>query len=155
MTFGDDRLPPRFWKKVDVNECGCWIWIAALSSGGYGTIGGGPRDARWQAKAHRHAYETLVGPVPDGLELDHLCRVRACVNPAHLEPVTRAENIRRSPIGIALVRKTSAHCKHGHEFTPENTGRPTNGQRACRECNRLRCAAFYQARKAAQSCPQP
>jgi hypothetical protein len=106
---------------------GCWIWQRAVSSTGYGILAG--------QLAHRAVYERHRGPVPAGLELDHRCRNRACVNPDHLEPVTHRENQRRgaAPNGIN-ARKT--HCIRGHEFTPANTYiRPDNGNRQCRICN--------------------
>lgn len=103
---------------------GCWLWTAPLRNDGYGEIGSGGREGK-QILAHRASYLSFVGPIPDGLELDHLCRVRCCVNPAHLEPVTRAENNRR---GLNGVLKT--HCKRGHLFVPEN--RVSNGPRATR-----------------------
>src|SRR5690349_9784178 len=83
---------------------------------------------------HRVAYERLVGPIPDGLALDHLCRVRHCINPDHLEPVTWRENILRGASEVARLAARTA-CSKGHEFTPENT-RINNGARACRRCDR-------------------
>ncbi|WP_033356238.1 HNH endonuclease signature motif containing protein, partial [Kitasatospora aureofaciens] len=93
--------------------------------------------------AHRYAYTQLVGPIPDGLVIDHLCRNPSCVNPAHLEPVTHAENMRRSEPAMRT------HCIHGHEFTEANTYYRTpncDGVRQCRACN-AKAAARYQARK--------
>lgn len=90
-------LMERFWAKVERDPSGCWLWTASLADGGYGHFG------RW--KAHRYAYETLVEPVPHGLDLDHLCRVRHCVNPSHLEPVTRAENLRRGTHKLSLAQR--------------------------------------------------
>jgi hypothetical protein len=85
----------RFWPKVDKTET-CWLWVGAIGTGGYGNfyISSVGRRIR-SVRAHRWAYEHLVGSIPDGLDLDHLCRNRACVNPAHLEPVTRRVNLRR------------------------------------------------------------
>ena len=108
---------------------GCWPWIGALTSGGYGSVGLGGSVVQ----AHRVVYRLLVGPIPDGLQLDHLCRVRNCVNPDHLEPVTPQENMLRAK---AATRRT--HCKRGHEYTPENTYRADDGWRACRACYRSR-----------------
>lgn len=115
-----------------VNGEPCWWWKGTSSSGGYGMI---YRDGR-RIQAHVATYEYYVGKVPDGLELDHLCRSPSCVNPAHLEPVTRRENILRST-NFCAVSASKTHCKRGHEFTVENTYvHPTKGQRSCRACHR-------------------
>ena len=96
----------RFWAKVDVGHpLGCWTWIAGRTSRGYGSFGqGGPKR---RVYAHRYAYELLVGPIPDGLVIDHLCRNPSCVNPDHLEPVTHQENCRRGVAGV-LARRRAA-----------------------------------------------
>ena len=120
----------RFWEKVEETDT-CWLWTGTILQGGYGQCRPGPGLKKY---AHRVSYEWIVGPIPDGLELDHLCRVRRCVNPAHLEPVTHRENMRRGKgFGSANARKT--HCIRGHEFTPENT-LPNHGPHArkCRTC---------------------
>lgn len=126
--------PLRFWAKVRFDADGCWRWTAHCISG-YGAFH--LSHAQRTIMAHRYAYELLVGPIPDGLQLDHLCRVRSCVNPTHLEPVTVLENVRR---GLKVALHT--HCKHGHEMTPENTAerRRVNGAlyRICRTCDRAR-----------------
>lgn len=106
---------------------GCWLWIGAQNAAGYGIVTVNGRTL----KAHRVSYEVHVGPIPEGLHIDHLCRVRNCVNPEHLEPVTLAENNRR-----AAAAQT--HCIHGHEFTPENTLTSKRGHRFCRSCARAR-----------------
>jgi hypothetical protein len=93
----------RFWTKIRRDENGCWLWQAGLAHNGYGHLKVGRRTV----KAHRFAYELLVGPVLEHLELDHLCRVRSCVNPAHLEPVTHAENVRRGRAGWNLRREAA------------------------------------------------
>lgn len=127
---GQKTLEQRFWEKVSKDgPGGCWLWTANLSGGGYGNF---HLDGR-ERVAHRLAYEWLVGPIPEGLDLDHLCRVRRCVNPAHLEPVTRRENVLRSPIAIAAQHARKTHCPAGHEYTPENTY-TYNGWRCCRRC---------------------
>lgn len=90
IEAGDTRLPERFWRRVQEQEGGCWLWVGTVDRG-YGLLSVDGKTVR----AHRYSYETLVGPIPDGLQIDHLCRNRGCVNPAHLEPVTQVENIRR------------------------------------------------------------
>lgn len=115
--------------KVDKAEDGCWEWLGSRTSNGYGRHQ--MRGKHWMA--HRAAYVLLVGPIADGMQLDHLCRNRGCVNPEHLEQVTARENTLRSSSFIAdNARKT--HCHKGHEFTPENTYAMKGGGRSCREC---------------------
>jgi hypothetical protein len=118
-----------------VQDCGyatpCWVWQLFRHSNGYG---GEQVDGR-SCLAHVVSYERHVGPVPEDLQLDHLCRVRACVNPAHLEPVTLAVNVLRG-IGPSAVNARKTHCKRGHEFSPENTHITTDGKRVCRACKR-------------------
>lgn len=123
-----------FWAKVEKTD-GCWLWTAAKNRAGYGKL-------RFDGKvglAHRYAYELLVGPIPKGLTLDLLCRVRACVNRAPLEVVTSRENILRGASFSAIhARKT--HCVHGHPFDEENTyHQPTRPMwRECRACRLVR-----------------
>lgn len=133
----------RFWSKVDMRgEDECWPWEAYVNDGGYGTFSLTWRES--PKRAHRVAYELLIGPIPDGLVLDHLCRNRRCVNPGHLEPVTHAENNRRGISTEARRRRNAeqTHCKRGHEFTPENTYRPPVGYRVCRTCRRDRARGY-------------
>jgi hypothetical protein len=99
--------------------------------------------------AHRVVYEALVGPVPEGLELDHTCDNPPCCNPGHLEPVTHAENMRRGKRNGAVVNRAKTHCKHGHEFTPANTYTQTKGGRGCRECHRRVRRDYMRRRRAA------
>ena len=105
----------RFWPKVEFTGF-CWNWTAGTSAKGYGCFRLGGHDGK-RTSAHRVAYELLVGPIPDGLELDHLCRNRRCVNPDHLEPVTGDENKRRSPA-------MAAHRSRLHTFTKAARRKP-------------------------------
>lgn len=119
---------------VDAN--GCWIWQGRINDQGYGDIWL-PGIKRYR-RAHRIVYEHRVGPIPEGLTLDHLCRVRHCVNPEHLEPVTDRVNILRGE-GPTAKNATKTHCEHGHEFTPENTYiRPGTTWRTCIKCDYAR-----------------
>jgi len=111
---------------------GCWLWLAARDKNGYGVI----NISGKMRSAYRAAYEDSVGPVPVGLELDHLCRVRCCVNPAHLEAVTHQVNqLRGNSVSGVNARKT--HCVHGHLYTPESTYRRRFGK-GCRICHNAR-----------------
>lgn len=142
---GRGRVPyhsevERFWPKVE-KTAACWLWVGAIGSGGYGNFyteasgSSGSRKYR-TVPAHRWSYEHLVGPVPEGLHLDHLCRNRACVNPVHLEPVTATENLRRGT-GPSAVNGAATHCPLGHPYSEANTYRvPTTGWRQCRICRR-------------------
>lgn len=145
---GSTKKPPtpaaqRFWEKVDAAGP-CWIWKAAKDGNGYGLF---RVDKGHIHRAHRFAYEFLVGPIPDGLVLDHLCRNQACVNPDHLEPVTNDENCRRG-IGRDVSQGRRNHCINGHDFTEENTYINPKGAKVCRTCSD-RSRLKYQERKAA------
>ena len=115
---------------------GCRLWAGALTNAGYGRLTW-KVNGRLERGAHRVAYVAHVGPIPEGKVIDHLCRVRHCVNPDHLEVVTQRENIMRSPIAIGAANAAKTHCPQGHEYTPENTyvqvGRGYTG-RLCRTC---------------------
>lgn len=108
---------------------GCWLCTAANNQRGYGRIR--IADGR-MVTAHRYSYEISVGPIPDGLELDHLCRQTCCVNPDHLEPVTPFENGRRAGISCEIER--NFHCRKGHKRTSENTRFKSNGNKVCIDC---------------------
>ena len=126
------RLGDRFWDKVQPDPLsGCWLWTACRQASGYGKYGIGNKVFY----AHRLAYEDANGPIPDGLEIDHLCRTPACVNPEHLEAVTHRENLLRGD-GFAGAQARQTHCKRGHAFDAENTSVDKLGERACRTCIR-------------------
>jgi hypothetical protein len=129
---GDDRA--RFLSKVDQSGPGsCHTWRGHHRNG-YGSFFQGGK----MRIASRVAYELFIGPIPNGLTIDHVksrgCQTTLCVNPAHLEAVTMRENVLRS--GRPADRKAQTHCMHGHEFSPENTRFNKNGTRSCRQCDR-------------------
>lgn len=133
--------PPeeRFWEKVAINPRGCWEWIASVDGHYYGHFG----VYKKTVKAHRFAYELMVGPIPKGLQIDHLCRNRRCVNPDHLEPVTNKENSNR---GISH-NTLKTHCINGHPYSKENTYIRPNGDRDCITCKRYYRKRWYQLLK--------
>jgi hypothetical protein len=130
----------RFWRKVD-RTGECWQWLPPPKREGYGQF--------WvsvdvgMAYAHRVAFEATIGPIPDGLTIDHLCRNRRCVNPAHLEPVTRGENVRRGE--AAEHNRIKTHCPQGHEYDIVTR----NGRRACQRCS-LSYTHVYRSKKRAE-----
>lgn len=135
---------------------GCWLWSGSVSKNGYGvlTIGSRSDATRRRVYAHRIAYLLYKGEIPKGLEPDHKCRVRSCVNPDHLEAVTRSVNTKRglAPTLLAAINGSKTHCKNGHAFTPDNTYlRPTGG-RSCRECLRLRACGGKPRSRFSEKC---
>ena len=150
----------RFWAKVDTSG-DCWLWTACRVRKGYGRffVAGHLPPVMY---AHDFAFELLVGPIPDGMGLDHLCHTangtceggsscqhRRCVNPVHLEPVTTRVNVLRGLSRSGLnARKT--HCQHGHAFTPQNTKVSRAGERRCRTCERLGQPQKNRARRTAR-----
>jgi len=132
-------IEERFWKLVDVGVRSgeCWNYTGATWKG-YGQFGVKVGDKWKTMKAHRVSYELLVGPIPEGLQLDHLCRNPRCVNPTHLEPVTNRTNGLRGT-SFAAKHAVKTHCNYGHKFTPENTMMSTSPHgwpwRECRKCS--------------------
>lgn len=138
------NLEARLLAKLDDSSTDCWLWTGRRVKDGYGAISidGHARPV------HRVAYELWVGPIPEGLEVDHQCDVRNCIRPDHLKPMTHRENgLRSNNLGGVNARKT--HCVNGHEFTVENTyvsmGKWGHPRRHCRECQRIRQRRYYWA----------
>ena len=149
ITMVKDETQARFWARIDKDgpvpearpDLGpCWLWTGAVSAEGYACFLAG-------VKAHRFAWELANGPVPEWLVIDHLCRVRHCLNPAHLEPVTNRENILRGE-GPPAQNARKTQCPTGHEYTPENTYRYPDGRRQCRECRRVYIREYMRRRRA-------
>lgn len=156
-------IEDRIRANVVIAENGCWLWVLGTDRAGYARIQIGDR---WTL-AHRASYETFVGPIPDGLDLDHVCHSndqdcsggkcvhRRCVNPGHLEPVTSAENTARGRYDPAIYladhyarKRAQTHCLRGHPYDADNTYITREGRRSCRACKRQQ-QQEYRARKAA------
>ena len=123
-VLGFDRL----WNKVDATG-DCWLWTASQRMG-YGSF-------RYDGKlryAHRLVYELLIGDIPNGLTVEHHCRVRTCVNPAHLSLMTSGDNSRNSPATSQSVNLRKTHCVKGHPYSPDNTIRLGDASRRCKKC---------------------
>lgn len=136
-----------FAHKFLISGSGCWIWTGFIAANGYGRLGRG----RKVFPAHRWGYLAIRGGFPLRLDLDHLCRNRACVNPYHLEPVTRSVNQRRGLVGMGLRKMPDlpTHCKLGHEYTLENTHYRANrrSSRVCITCDIPKRQRYYATRK--------
>lgn len=135
-----ERIKP----KIRVEPNGCWVFTGALTKHGYGHVRVG-RRGEGMISTHRAMYLHAVGPVPDGFQLDHLCRNRACCNPDHLEPVTPGENIRRGETAKRMLEKT--HCPAGHPYSGENLVLSKKGHRVCRACRNRRAREFRKHKK--------
>ena len=148
LTPRYESAKDRFMAKVVVESSGCWRWTGHVTGDGYGMFSEGSRAV----SAHRYAYRTFLCPIPDRMELDHLCRVRDCVNPAHLEPVTHAVNVQRGQAGYpyrdvpspsgAKANADKDHCPKGHPYAQKSSGR-----RCCVTCRRDWQRADYWRRR--------
>lgn len=136
----------RFWKRVRKDPDGCWRWTGALFAGsGYGMLSVNRRPAL----AHRVSWELHRGAIPEGAHLDHLCRVRECVNPEHLEPVSPRENLMRGETTVAAQNAAKIACPLGHPYDETNTYVTPDGKRGCRECRRRQWREWNRRRQAA------
>jgi len=124
-------LQDRFWAKVDFTDT-CWLWMGSKNGNGYGFISRRPLP---RVSAHRFAYEMVKGPIPEGKEIDHLCRVRHCVKPSHLEAVDHKTNVYRGET-LGAYHGNKTHCINGHPFNAANTYYRRKGGRDCRVCLR-------------------
>lgn len=132
-------------ERVHVELNGCWSWTGTSNSMGYGTA-----YTTWSPEklAHRLVYTQLIGPISEGLVLDHLCRRPPCVNPDHLDPCSRGENVVRGDTVFAALARVTV-CPHGHEYTPENTVVTRAGTRRCKACQRKTASDYYYAKRRA------
>lgn len=138
----------RFDAKWSPGLGGCWVWHGSHNGVGYGEL----RIAGRKVYAHRWSYEHHVGPIPDGLQIDHLCRNPACVNPEHLEPVTPTENVRRGDAARPKPERRKTHCVNGHPYD-ENTYERKDGKgRNCIQCNRDRAREYQRRKRAEKRC---
>lgn len=138
-----ELIPERVLSKFEVRPSGCWEWTGAVTWSGYGQIKSGAKIVY----AHRHMYELLVGPIPDGLQIDHLCRNRVCVNPSHLEPVTNRENTIRGE-GPTAKNSRKTHCKRGHELSGSNVyTKLSQPGRECKACRAIWARGYYAKKK--------
>ncbi len=155
MPKGDYKRPTiedSFYKFARVDSSGCWLWAGALSKDGYGLLR--------KFQAHRFAYALVNGEIPDGKEIDHLCNVRRCVNPAHLEAVSRKENVRRAwdrgsnehrRNRLAAIHLSKTHCKRGHPYSAENTRIDDVGARRCKTCDSMKSKRYFAKKKAKEA----
>jgi len=140
--INQESLKRRFWGKVDKKGPDeCWLWTASKTDDGYGKLGKGTKYGGWE-HAHIVAYRLMIGEIPIGLELDHLCQNPSCVNPKHLEPVTHRTNLLRGN-GLPSRNARATHCPQGHPYDLLNTYYYPDGHRGCRECNRFKQREGY------------
>lgn len=142
MTFEVNKAIYRFMCRTKVAESGCVEWVSPINQNGYGHF----KFRSKNYKSHKWIYEQTVGPIPHGLELDHLCRNKVCVNIKHLEPVTHRENVLRGTAPAAKQARQT-HCLNGHEFNEENTNFRTKNKRRCRVCDRDKKRMLYKSQR--------
>lgn len=159
------RTLQRFMQKIRYTAYGCWEWTASRHQWGYGYF-------FFEGKvtvAHRASYQLFVGPIPEGCEIDHLCRNPCCANPNHLEAVPHIVNCQRGVAGaiVAEMSRSKTHCPQGHPYDDENTIHSKSGKRKCRACNKIECSRRnkirWQMKKAGrlsnmpsnEACPPP
>lgn len=132
----------RFATKIRLGANDCWLWTGSRDKKGYGRLALGRKNP---ILSHRFAYEYYRGPIPPGMDIDHLCRIPSCVNPYHLEPVTRSENLRRGNMGHSMLGKIPrrSHCQRGHALDEANTLIDRRGGRRCKACHHRRQKLFY------------
>lgn len=136
MDMTHEALRRRLLSHIEHAANGCWIWLRAKRPEGYGTLDAAVEGKKYQTHAaHRVSYIVFRGPIPSGLEIDHLCRQPSCINPDHLEVVTRRENVLRSR-SFAAINSRKKSCKSGHPLSGENLYLRPNGARVCRTCQR-------------------
>lgn len=137
----------KFWDRVS-KQGSCWVWTGEINGWGYGAT----HVERKHRSAHRVAYEMARGPIPPGMQVDHLCGNKVCVNPDHLEPVTLQENLRRARVAgrifdLGVFHKAKTQCPHGHAYVPGNLYLPPRGGRICLTCKRKHLIAWKLSRK--------
>lgn len=137
-----------FWRNVArASDAECWAWTGRTIRTGYGLFLWTANGKRTGTTAHRYAFQLMHGALPKDVDLDHLCRNRACVNPAHLDPVSHTENVRRGRSGAFNREKT--HCVRGHAYSPENTRRNSKGGRVCRKCSAIHTVNWKRRKRGA------
>lgn len=145
MAYDNSRRADLF-RNIQKTET-CWLWLNKPQAGGYGYTGAGWRKNKGQTcLAHRAVYILIKGPIPDGMVLDHLCRNKICVNPDHLEPVTRKENTYRCEYAPATINLQKTHCINGHELSGANLRiSKQTSERVCRACGRAKTTRWMKA----------